>query len=362
MQLILDGITVVLLGYLTFTHFLAAEIATFIEPHNAEEVTEVSTLGNLPTPLPSHYTESVIPDILLRSAAYQQASIIESVPAQKITTSDPLAALVNIYCTFVTPKNIRTTTGTGFFIDQSGVILTNAHVAQFLLLEKTAALGETSCIIRNGKPATARYTAELLYISPAWVQANAALVDATAPLGTGERDYALLYVTGTVDESPLPPLFSALDIDTELLSRNTADTTVIAAAYPAGALFTEGTAVGLLPKLATTTVSQLYTFTSTYADVFGLRGSAVGEQGSSGGPVLSKNARVIGMITTRGNDERDGAGSLRAITLSHINRTIIEETGQSLKTHISGDIRYRAQVFTDTMAPFLTNLLAQELE
>jgi S1-C subfamily serine protease len=359
MQFIFDGITVVLMSYLAFTNFLATSISTILAPNETAEVTVGTTS---PTPLPSVYTTRSIPDVLLRSAEYQRAAVIESELPTRLTTTDPLSALVNVYCTFITPRNIRTTTGTGFFIEQSGVILTNAHVAQFLLLEKTDVLGETSCIIRNGNPASARYTAELLYISPAWVQANASLVDATAPVGTGERDYALLYVTGTVDESPLPSIFPALDVNTSVVPRDTTESTVTAAAYPAGALFTQGTTVGLLPKLATTTVSQLYTFTSNQADVFGLRGSAVGEQGSSGGPVLARDTRVIGMITTRGNDERDGAGSLRAITLSHIDRTITEETGVSLRANISGDVPYRAQVFADTMAPFLTNLLAREIE
>lgn len=361
MQALLDGITVVLLGYLALTNFLAAELSSLFQLDEDTAVTFVQPSNSAPTPLPSVYTTNVIPDVLLRSAQYQNAAVIESTLGTKTTTADPLAAIVNVYCTFVTPKNIRTTTGTGFFIDQSGIILTNAHVAQFLLLEKTNALGKTSCIIRNGNPASPRYTAELLYISPAWVQANATLIDAAAPLGTGERDYALLYVTGTVDESPLPSVFPALAINTSLVPRDTAEATVTAAAYPAGALFTQGADIGLLAKRATTTVSQLYTFTSNFADVIGLRGSAVGEQGSSGGPILAADARVIGMITTRGNDERDGLGSLRAITLSHIDRTITEETGTSLASNISGDIPYRAQIFADTMAPFLTNLLATEL-
>lgn len=362
MQPILDGITVILMGYLAFTNFLGSQISSLF---TLEETTTVSSsaLNNQnPTPLPSAYSIDVIPNVLLKSARYQSAIVIESETVPKITTTDPLAALVNVYCTFITSKNIRTTTGTGFFIDQSGIILTNAHVAQFLLLEKTNALGKTDCVIRNGNPASPRYTAELLYISPAWVQANASLIDAAAPLGTGERDYALLYVTRTVDGSPLPKIFPALAFNTTLVPRDTTDSTVIAAAYPAGALFSQGTNIGLFPKRATTTVSQLYTFTSNFADVIGLRGSAVGEQGSSGGPILTTDARVIGMITTRGNDERDGAGSLRAITLSHVDRTITEETGTSLRNNVSGDIPYRAKVFADTMSPFLTNLLTGELE
>ena len=361
MQFLYDGITAFLIGYLSVTNVLAGQISNLIG-NSKPSATEVITQNTTPIPLPSlFHSANLIPDVLLQSAPFQAAAVVESGQEQKITTKNPFAALVNVYCTFTTTKNIRTTTGTGFFIDQSGVILTNAHVAQFLLLEKTNTLGKTDCVIRNGNPAAPRYHAELLYISPAWVKANATLVDAVAPVGTGERDYALLYVTDALDESPLPAIFPALRINAELLPRTTEESTVTAAAYPAGALLTGGTDTALLPRLATTTVSQLFTYTSNYADVIGMRGSSVGEQGSSGGPVLALDHQVIGMITTRGNDTNDGTGSLRAITMSHINRTITEETGFSLSSNISGNIPYRAKIFANTMAPFLTELLAKEL-
>ena len=362
MQFLYDGITAFLIGYLSFTNLLAGHIANLISPSEPTSTKTVVQNSHEPVPLPSlFHSGTLIPDVLLQSADFQAAAVVESGQQQKVTTDNPFEALVNVYCTFTTAKNIRTTTGTGFFIDQGGVILTNAHVAQFLLLEKTNKLGKTDCVIRNGNPAAPRYHAELLYISPAWVKANATLVDAVAPVGTGERDYALLYVTDALDESPLPAIFPALRVNEDLLPRTTEESTVTAAAYPAGALLTGGTDTALLPRLATTTVSQLFTYTSSFADVIGMRGSTVGEPGSSGGPVLTPDHQVIGMITTRGNDANDGPGSLRAITMSHINRTITEETGFSLSSNMSGNIPYRAEVFANTMAPFLTQLLASEL-
>jgi hypothetical protein len=68
------------------------------------------------------------------------------------------------------------------------------------------------------------------------------------------------------------------------------------------------------------------------------------------------------MITTRGDDSKDGEGSLRAISIDHINRTLEEETGVPLVNHLSGDIDARATIFRDTMKPFLTNLLTKEIE
>ena len=85
----------------------------------------------------------------------------------------------------------------------------------------------------------------------------------------------------------------------------------------------------------------------------------MGAQGSSGGPIVNDDGEVIGMIATRGDDEVDGAGSLRAITLSHVNRTIKEETGFTLTENLSGNLPFRAQVFANTMTPFLVSILEE---
>jgi S1-C subfamily serine protease len=366
MQFITELVVAGLVAYLSFTNYLAAGVSQLFpaEPTTVE-TTSPTTPSEETTPAPTTLTrlESLfasIPDILLQNAAYQQATVIgsEATPA-KTAVIDPKSAIVNIYCTFTTDRSIRTTTGTGFFVGSTGVIMTNAHVAQFLLLEETTALGDANCIVRNGSPAAPRYTAELLYIPPAWVKEHATMIDAEAPSGTGERDYALLYVSDTVDGSLVPNTFPGLPIAARIFERDV-KAPVTAAGYPAG---TPGldTTTNLLAVSATTSISELFTFSSNQPDVLALRGSAIGQQGSSGGPILSQSGQVIGMIATRGNDEKDGVGSLRAITIEHINRTLKEETGAELFAHTEGDVATRANIFTATMAPFLTALLTAEI-
>lgn len=362
MQLLSDLLVTFLTAYLSFTGTLAANIETFFAPA-AEPPTFESTLPETfssaePTLLPSSIGTN-LPDILLTDPTYQQATLAGAAGLAGATAAEPIHAIVNIFCTFMTDTYIRTTTGTGFFIDPDGIIMTNAHVAQFLLLEETAEMGEAECIIRDGSPASARYHAELLYLPPSWVVANATVMHQEQPLGTGERDYALLYVSESVRDEPLPAIFPALGYDASLLSTRMRGATVTAAGYPATALLEHGSSADLTPQAAETSISELYTFGSNYADVFSIKGSAVGAEGASGGPVLNDRGEVIGVIVTRGDDTIDGAGSLRAITLSHINRTIKEETGFSLAENLTGNLPYRSEVFTTTMAPFLLRILEQ---
>lgn len=366
MQFLIDIAVSVLTAYLAFTSSLAESIINVLpEDSTSELAEEVETtpkkteLGFLS--LPSLFEKSNLPDILLRNSEYQRATAIAAADEESTYTNNPKEAIVNIFCTFTTSTTIRTTTGTGFFVHDSGVILTNAHVAQYLLLGSTDLLGDAECIVRSGDPAVASYKAGLLYIPPTWIEENASLINDTAPLGTGERDYALLYITEAINSEPLPEVFPALKVNTKLLPISVKDSTVTAAGYPATALLEKGPSTPLYAVSAETSISELYTFGSNYADVFSIRGSSVGAEGSSGGPVVNEDGEVLGMIVTRGDDSTDGAGSLRAITLSHIHRTIKEETGFAFIDNIGGDTAYRANLFTETMAPFLTSILSSEL-
>ena len=361
MSFLTDTMVAILATYIAFTNTLALQITNWLEPTSFADTTELALEtdqaedGSIFTDLPSRFAS--IPDLLKNNALYQQAALSGATGVSEPTTTDPLDAIVNIFCTFRTSEYIKTTTGTGFFIDADGVIMTNAHVAQFLLLSQTSDAGDASCIVRNGNPASPKYTAALLYIPPAWIQENAAILNDAQPMGTGERDYALLYVDGSLNNEPLPAAFPALPFSNELLSTRAKNTLVIAAGYPAGDLLARGAGTDLIPRSASTRITELYTFGSNRADVFGISGSVVGAEGASGGPVLNSDGDVIGMITTRGDDSVDGAGSLRAITLSHVHRTMLEETGFGLTENLNGDLPFRAQVFADTLTPFLLTML-----
>lgn len=351
-------IVAILSGYLAFTNGAAEQLSELLEkipddfPLTQSGEPTQSTSASLS---PIDRATDVIPQILVDNAAYQQANVYSG--ATSTTSGASVAeALVNITCTYTEGDYQRTITGSGSFVSHDGVILTNAHIAQFQLLADRSAHPADGCTVRTGSPAQGRYEADILYIPPAWLLTHATLINDQLPEGTGERDYALLYVRRSVNDDPLPARFPALAVDTDYLPVTSIDTDVAAAGYP---VVDERQNVS--PVQATTSISELFTFGSNRADVMALRGTSLGKQGSSGGPVVNSDNELIGLIVTRGDDSRDGAGSLRAITLSHINDTITEETGVNFTQNITGNLPLRASLFTDTMKPFLTRQLEREL-
>ena len=366
--------TSILIAYLSFTNTLASSIENLFA--SDKQPTAENVASNITEPLTKLVSDESpstrsIQRLLLEHSEFQRAAVIASSrdeSTEKIPDEVPAAeairdALVNIYCQYKTDDYIRTTTGTGFFINHKGVILTNAHVAQFLLLKNTNdVVKDVSCIIRAGNPATPKYSAELLYISPTWVFENSDIITQESPRGTGERDYALLYVAKSLDNTPLPIRFPAIPVHTDLLSRATENTPILTAGYPAESLLKNGADAKLHSVVASTTVRTLYTFGSNYADIFAISESPVGEQGASGGPVmLSETKDVIGLIVTKGDEVLEGPHSLRALTLSYVDRTITEETGFSLRDNMQGDLALRGNVFKKAMVPFLAKILTDAL-
>lgn len=358
-------VTSLLIAYLGFTNYLASQIEQLL-PVSEVEVTEVD--DTKPEDVFEDKTNlyeygGALPDILIKNSAYQKASVIDSQgeSAESPTNINLADAIVNIYCTYKTPDFIKTTTGTGVVVSSNGVVLTNAHVAQFLLLEGMKAKGTTNCIIRSGETATESYEAELLYISPKWIQDNAEIISQANPKGTGERDYALLYISKGVDNLPVPASLTFVPADTAYLTKVDINSVVTIGGYPILNQNLEDVQDHLNRVTATTTIAEIFTFVSKTTDIFNLRGSDIGDYGISGGPVVNSSNKLIGLITTKNDDALLGKGSLNAITLSYIDQTMKEETGFNFTQNLNGNLPYRAEVFKATVIPFLTKILSEEL-
>lgn len=360
--------------YLSLTNSLAISISPLFSFGERDEFSSVMSepLLNVKAFDQSGRTDSMsaISNILLYDRAFQQASLISSFAIDETVLSDTESdmqttitkSLVNLFCQYITKESIRTTTGSGFFINSKGIILTNAHVAQYLLL-KDADLTDAhiTCVIRTGSPATPAYTVDLLYLPPRWIFENATQILDETPLGTGEDDYALLYVTGTQNGSDLPIFFPSIAPSTEDITLSLVGTTVFTGGYPAQALITEGSHVALSPTVATTTIDDLFTFGSNYADLMQISHFPATEQGVSGGPIVTRYGEAIGLIVTKNESDTGYANSLNALTFSYINRTMRSETGYSLIENIRGNVEYRARVYKNALIPVLSNLLKFEI-
>lgn len=347
---------IILTSYISFTNGLSERLENWLEPPVAEPSTVAQTEAVPTFDFEKLAASFEVPNVLLTNARFQSAAALGS----RASTPSPHApedAMVNIYCTYTTDEYIKANTGSGFFITPSGAVLTNAHVAQFLLLENADRPGTTECVLRTGDPATTTFKAELLYVPPAWVQANAKMIDAEVPMGTGERDYALLYAAATVDGSPLPSFLPYIDIRTEEFTHDNINDQIVSYGYPS-TMAEEGINAALKLVHDASTVTNFYTFTGPTADILTTVSEQVAHAGSSGGMIVDKSNRVIGVIVAQEESERE---NMRAITIPYINRTIKEETGFGLLDYVRGDLALRANTFNGALAPFLTRLLEFEL-
>lgn len=248
-------------------------------------------------------------------------------------------ATVNLYCRIKVGNKEVSSTGSGVMIDSRGVILTNAHVAQYFLLNGEDSKLTADCSVRTGSPAKEKYEAEVLYISKNWLDANIDKPVKELSRGTGESDFALLYIT-SAKRGKLPAQFEALTPGVAVQLER--DKEVLVAGYPAGDLNFKGVRNKLKVLSATTTITGLQTFQSGTADLISLSPSKIASSGVSGGPVVMSGV-VTGIVATMGTSKKKEGASLRAITLPYINRVIQSETGLSLTSLYNLDLAGRAE-------------------
>lgn len=272
--------------------------------------------------------------------------------SQEVVNNAARAALVNILC--MSNGTIPGLSGSGVIIDSRGVILTNAHVAQYFLLQDFPTKANIECVVRTGSPAEARYTAELLYIPPAWVAANASQLRAAKAIGTGEHDYAFVRITGRTDGSALPASFPHLEMDARFPEIGEP---MLLASYPAGFLGTETIQKSLYASSAVTYTTQLFTFDDnrTKVDLFSIGGTVLSQGGSSGGAVLRlKDGKLAGLIATATVADSTGGRDLRAITFSHINNSLEAAGMGGIAALLVGNVAAKAATFNAQVAPGLT--------
>lgn len=275
-----------------------------------------------------------------------------------IVNTEARSALVNILC-LTTVKGIRPITASGILIDPRGIILTNAHVAQYVLLSQSSQVNVT-CTIRHGSPARSLWKPEILYIPPVWVEKHAEDITKERSTGTGEHDYALLRITSTVDGSILPASFPALPPDTRE-GIGFLDDPILAASYPAEFLASGSAEFELYPLSSISKIRELLTFSSGTIDLISIGGTAGAQGGSSGGAIVNAWGRLVGLITTTSEGATTAERDLRGLTLSYIDRDLVTQTGSNLSGILSGNVVAKATDFNTNKAPPLIELLITQI-
>ncbi len=254
------------------------------------------------------------------------------------------AALVNILCYAPAGSQLHSISGSGVFIDSKGIILTNAHIAQYFLLSDRG----VSCTIRTGSPATDAYKASLIFISPAWLHANSTVLTQNLPTGTGEYDFALLAVTSSATDAPLPAAFPAVSLANQPPA---VDTPVVIASFGAQFLSSSQIRSGLSPTLVFGSVKSVFTFGTNTVDVFSLGGSAAAQEGSSGGGVADASGSLVGTLTTSTVTGATDTRVLSAITASYIRSEYASEMGEPLDSLLSQPTATSVNDFSSQISP-----------
>jgi len=241
-------------------------------------------------------------------------------------------ATVNIFCTIKNAGAWKPVSGTGILVTRDGLILTAAHLAQYLLIKDYKEQNFVDCSIRTGTPARPRYRAEIVYLSERWLLANAENIRRDEPTGSGESDFAILRVSAMADGNPSVPLTF------DFLSPDTADSpvekseTVLVAGFPSAMIGGIETALSLSGTSAFSTIQGVYQFSDNHVDLLSLGGSIVAQQGVSGGAVVNDKGALVGMTVVSTVAETTDRRDLRAISMAHVSRELEAQTGKSLLT------------------------------
>ena len=275
------------------------------------------------------------------------------------------ATTVNVFCLTKTGGILDPISGSGVIVHKQGVILTSAHIAQYFLLKDYLTKNFIDCTIRTGSPATPAYKAELLYIPPIWIESNAEKIVSDTPMGTGEYDFALLYITAPVSTgNTLPNTFPFIEPASEN-DELVEGSSVFLSGYSAG--FIDNLSVLKNLWLATSIASLKNVFVfhdgGKNPELLALSGTTAAQEGASGGAVIDfVNGKLHGLIAARTDGDTTGERELRAISMWHINDTLKNFAGKTLTELISGNVAEEGRHFNAFVAPRLTKILTDVLD
>ena len=275
-------------------------------------------------------------------------------------------SLVNILCTSKSSGLLEPLSASGVIIDPRGVIITNAHVAEFFLLQDYHSPNFIECAIRTGSPAKPTYKASLLNISASWVNDTTPTIKQNERTGTGEHDYALLIVTSKINGEKIASGFNFPFVNYDLSFVPYLNQPIFLASYPAEFLGGAIIQKDLWPVTTEGMIKMSYYFNNASLkspDLLGLGASVVAQSGSSGGAVIDRHSgKLTALIVTTSEGKTTGERSLNAVTINHISRSLKEEMGKNLDEFLAQDLSAELARFQNEDFPKLKAVLVRELD
>lgn len=261
---------------------------------------------------------------------------------------------VNIQCTRKIGNVTSLTTGSGVIISSSGVVLTNAHVAQYFLLKESG----YNCSMRRENIPLYGFVAKPLYISEKWIENNHQQLKSSVPTGTGKYDYALLHITGNTNPTIPLPKFPSLSLNTTNEFLKIGDKVTVSG-YPGLISYSLEIAKNASLQKEVVTIKDIYTLGNNTVDVVSSSDTSLAQRGASGGGAF-KNNQLAGIIVSTKDGSNSGKFAVNILTLDYINREIRNETGKNISSFVSGDLS-QASIDFETDAQHLTLLLMRNL-
>jgi len=293
-------------------------------------------------------------------------SIIQNETVKPISTFSELnvemrKALVNIVCTAASPlSRLGSITGSGVVVGDDGIILTNAHIAQYFLFTENTDENKISCVIRKGEPAENFYEAKLIYIPPLWINNNKNEIVKTTAKGTGERDYALLKIIKSIRKNhDLESKFNFIQPTINFPKKGEQG---LVGAYPAD--FLGGILIDQALHIVSSVINitEYLTFNSGTIDVLALSSNVVAQRGSSGGALLDSKGELSGIIVTTTTGKTTGERTLHVLTSAYIDRNMKEDLGIGLINFLKSSTTEFGGIFASTTKPILRGILEGALK